>query len=234
MKNISKLLSVSVFAFALAACGGSSGGSESTGGSNNTNNNTGSSNSTNNDKINGLYKAFTTCEDASATSEHQTLINRLCGEREITFENTGNKGVLRVTGAPLNWNASGSMPDWKSFYVEILMEQDEGLGITMDYSDKYPYSMFLVYMNLQPTTTAHYSINKISDTLHALTITDTEEAWIGYSPVQVERVIHLDIQQASKPENDTISGYISIGSDTKINFTAKGKATQNQPLIQLK
>lgn len=235
MKKTIQLISTSVLALALVACGGA-GGTVEKGTQDSDKVEDSTKKTAQNDNINGLYKAFTTCENAVLSASEQALLTRLCGEHDITFATTGNKGVLRITGAIVNWDKfntgmmAGQYNNWRNFYVEVFMFDDEGLEVTQHSANKYPYYFAFTYMSSQSANNAQYKIEKNSESAYLLTITEPSRNYMDGRQYSVT----LDIQLGATASEDKINGSISNGLGAKVQFSASGKAKQNNPYINLK
>lgn len=242
MNNLTKLFGISVMALALSACGGSDRGTVTKGdqGSNGGQQGGQSNNQDESGNINGLYKAFTTCERTGATDNEQALFERLCGQHNITFTNTGNKGVLRFHGAMLNWDKlntgllSGYYTGWQNFYLTVNMKGDEGLGLLETQgSSQFQYKLEQLYMNVGDQQ-ATYSFVQHSDTHYVLTVSSKVDIGTSpYFPETTDAVVTLDVQLGSSVNQDRINGTIKVGEDATVTFNAQGKPAQNDTLFDL-
>lgn len=239
MNNLVKFFGISVLAFTLTACGGSDDSSSGNGNNANNGSNSGGQNQNNNasnDKINGLYKAFTTCENTGANETEQSLFSRICGQHDIVFANTGNKGVLRFNGALVNWDKmntgilAGTYDNWQNFYLSVYMTQDEGLGLVSNNTKNHPYSFDQVYANFGETESS-YTVEQLSASHYTVEMHSSVQVEGAY--FKSDSMVKLDIQLGSSPSADKINGTIKIGPDSTVSFTAQGKPAQNQPLLGL-
>lgn len=230
MNNLVKLWGASVLVLSLGACSGHKTPSFNSGQKI-------PSNTVSNNNISGFYEAFTTCEQTGANKTEQALFNRICGQHDIVFTRTGNKGVLRFNGALVNWDEmsqellANNIDSWQNFYVSLYMKLDEGLGLKPNDTKEYPYTFDQVYANFGDSL-SRYTLEQKSASHYIFEVHSSVE--IEGSHLKVDTIVTLNIQLGHTPSADKIKGTIRIGQNSAVNFTAQGKPVHNQPLLGIK